>query len=107
MKDFDIRPRKVRIGEKTLQGYLRESFEDAWNRYLVSPAPSSDFQTEQPEQPNNDAGETLFSRPEQKALVPVEENDESPIDTRVVPVVPDENLPEMMGNNDADLEGTL
>jgi len=107
LKDFDIRPRKVRIGEKTLQGYLRESFEDAWNRYLVSPAPSSDFQTEQPEQPNNDAGETLFSRPEQKALVPVEENDESPIDTRVVPVVPDENLPEMMGNNDADLEGTL
>lgn len=107
LKDFDIRPKKIRMGEKTLQGYLRESFEDAWNRYLVSPVPSSDFQTEQPEQPNNDAGETLFSRPEQEPHVPVAKNEKSPINTRVVPDVPDENLPEVMGHNDDDLEGTL
>jgi hypothetical protein len=107
LKDFDIRPRKVRIGEQSLQGYHWESFKEAWERYLVSPLLSGDFQPEQSEQPNNDAGETLFSRPEQEPHVPVAKNEKSPIDTRGVPDVPAENLPEGMGNNDDELEGTL
>lgn len=34
LRPFDVRPRQVRIGEKTLKGYLRESFTDAFSRYL-------------------------------------------------------------------------
>lgn len=34
LRPFDVRPRQVRIGEKTLKGYLRESFADAFSRYL-------------------------------------------------------------------------
>ena len=107
LKDFEIRPRKVRIGDRSLQGYLRESFKDAWNLYVVSPTPSSNLKTEQPEQPHKDAGETLFSRPEQKLHVPVAKNEKSPIDARLVPDVPNENIREGMGNNDDVLEGTL
>jgi hypothetical protein len=38
LRPFEVRSKKVRIGEKTLQGYELESFEDAFARY---PAPES------------------------------------------------------------------
>ncbi len=100
LKNFDIRPRKVRIGEQSLQGYHWESFKEAWERYPVSPLLSSNFQPEQPEQPNNDVGETLLSRSEQEPSVPVEENEKSPIDTRVVPGAPVEKPENGLRNND-------
>jgi hypothetical protein len=35
LRRFEIEPKQIRISEnKTLKGYLRESFEDAWNRYI-------------------------------------------------------------------------
>jgi hypothetical protein len=36
LHDFSIRSRVVRLGEKTAKGFLREQFEDAWARYLLS-----------------------------------------------------------------------
>jgi hypothetical protein len=46
LKPFQIRPRKIRFGRDTRQGYAREWFADAWHRYLP---PAS----EQPEQPEH------------------------------------------------------
>jgi hypothetical protein len=34
LRAFGIKPRVVRVGEGTARGYLREQFEDAWERYL-------------------------------------------------------------------------
>lgn len=46
LRPFDIGPAKIRFEQKTLQGYLRAQFEDAWARYL----PASPVEAEQPEQ---------------------------------------------------------
>ena len=40
LKPYRIRPATIRVGEKTPKGYLRESLEPAWARYL--PAPEDD-----------------------------------------------------------------
>jgi hypothetical protein len=34
LKPYGIQSKKVRIGEKTAQGYQRTCFWDAWSRYL-------------------------------------------------------------------------
>jgi hypothetical protein len=34
LRPFEVRPRQLRIGDKTMKGYLRESFADAFSRYL-------------------------------------------------------------------------
>lgn len=46
LRPFDIGPAKIRFADKTLQGYLRAQFDDAWDRYL----PSSPVEAEHPEQ---------------------------------------------------------
>jgi Protein of unknown function (DUF3631)/Bifunctional DNA primase/polymerase, N-terminal/Primase C terminal 1 (PriCT-1) len=40
LRKFDITPRTIRDAKNTFKGYLRESFEDAWTRYL-GPHPST------------------------------------------------------------------
>jgi hypothetical protein len=37
LRAFGITSKKIRIGEKTLKGYERAAFEDAWKRYLPAP----------------------------------------------------------------------
>jgi hypothetical protein len=81
LKGFEIAPRKIRIGDRTASGYLRDWFLDAWVRYLPG-------KLEQAEQGSNDAGETRFPYTERSAGVPSEQNEESTINTRVVPCVP-------------------
>jgi Protein of unknown function (DUF3631) len=91
LKDFKIGPKKIREGETTLRGYLRESFTDAWGRYLPKNAPHThipDLQVEQAEQGSVYAGKTLFSQPEQNESVPLRKSEESPLFRRVVPDVP-------------------
>jgi len=34
LRPFGIRPKTIRVGDKTPHGYLRNQFEDAWARYL-------------------------------------------------------------------------
>lgn len=34
LRPFGITPKNIRLGEQVVKGYLRESFEDAWKRYL-------------------------------------------------------------------------
>ena len=58
LRPFEIQPKKFRFGESTAQGYGRDQFADAWNRYLKdsnieSPGtPPVPFRT--PEQCNRD-----------------------------------------------------
>jgi hypothetical protein len=37
LKPFDIHPKTIRIEDKTLKGYPKADFQDAWNRYLSIP----------------------------------------------------------------------
>jgi uncharacterized protein DUF3631/uncharacterized protein DUF3854 len=93
LKPFKIFPRKIRIGDATLQGYERSSFADAWDRYLARTAPTSrtpGFETEHAEQANVYAAETHFSKTEQDASVPSAKSEESSVFMRVVPDVPDQ-----------------
>ncbi len=34
LRPFGIQPQNIRCGEQVVKGYMRESFEDAWKRYL-------------------------------------------------------------------------
>jgi len=47
LKPFEIGPKGIRVGAKTLRGYERAQFEDAFERYLPS-------NPQQPQHPNND-----------------------------------------------------
>src|SRR5215469_3885443 len=96
LKPFEIEPKKIRIGEATGRGYLRADFTDAWERYLnLSPDPVKPPNppppvsgVEQPAQRSNDAGKTHFSGVEHDLSVPLRKSEESPMFTRVVPLVP-------------------
>jgi hypothetical protein len=48
LKPFGISSRTIRIGNETAKGYLRESFEDAWKRWLPSNPPDLSVTTSQP-----------------------------------------------------------
>jgi hypothetical protein len=49
---FGISPRNIRVEGNVPKGYLRESFADAWERYLPRVAPRSDLQTATPHNPH-------------------------------------------------------
>lgn len=34
LRPFGVKPRKIRVGDSSVRGYLREEFEDSWSRYL-------------------------------------------------------------------------
>lgn len=34
LRPYEIRPKQVRVGDRTLKGYMREDFHDAWARYI-------------------------------------------------------------------------
>jgi hypothetical protein len=61
LKPFGISPRTIRVEDKTPKGYLRESFEDAFDRYLTRVAPRSDLAAATPPQPACLLIETDFS----------------------------------------------
>ena len=81
LKSYAVFRRKIRIGERTASGYLRESFADSWTRYVPR-------KPEHVEQSSNDAGEMQFLGPEPDASVPWQECEESSINMRPVPCVP-------------------
>jgi hypothetical protein len=81
MRPFGICHRKLRFGEATLWGYDRESFADAWLRYLPR-------RVEQMEQFSGGAAERNFGGVEQEADVPAFKNKEILSGNRVVPSVP-------------------
>lgn len=81
LRPFGVKPRKIRVGTVTRQGYLEADFEDAFNRYLPS-------DPEHPEQPNDDGHLRDSSTRNTRANVPGRKSAETPITTGLVPGVP-------------------
>ncbi len=48
LKPYKIRPRSVRIGDRTPKGYRREDFKGPWERYLSPATPAQSATTPQP-----------------------------------------------------------
>ena len=48
LKDFKIRPETVWIGTKSLKGYYRHQFKDAWARYLAAKGVSETSERQEP-----------------------------------------------------------
>jgi len=71
---YGIHAQKIRFGDRTLNGYYRTQFEDAWARYL----PNFGFQTGTPEQMAQPSRKTAENKPEHLADVPVEKNGANP-----------------------------
>jgi uncharacterized protein DUF3631 len=71
---YGIHAQKIRFGERTLNGYTRLQFEDAWSRYL----PDSDIETGTPEQMAQPSQKPAEMKPEHLADVPVSESPANP-----------------------------
>lgn len=88
LKPFKIETMKLRFEDKTPWGYLRESFADAWSRYLPQSSHGPTQKTEQAEQTSVHAGMKHFSRTEHQESDPVTKSEGSAVVMRVVPDVP-------------------
>jgi len=85
LKSFQIAPRTIRQDDGgPAKGYLRESFEDAFARFLPAECLSPNFDPLHPLQSSVYAGERHFSDPLQKASVTFQKSEESPMFTQVV-----------------------
>jgi uncharacterized protein DUF3631 len=92
LKPFKIFPKTVRVTAGTIKGYTRETFADAWDRYLPkdgSVPVIGEIEPSQPSQLNIHAGPGHFSTPSQKDNVAPSKSEESPISMRVVTGVTD------------------
>jgi hypothetical protein len=81
---FGIRSRSIRIADETPKGYLRESFEDAWSRYL---APVSGALDATPPQPAPLSQEQAISIRNETSSVAVQKQAANPHGERVVAAV--------------------
>jgi hypothetical protein len=108
---FEISPKTIRVDSTTAKGYLRDSFEDSWKRYLpprdgrTRSVPSSE--PSQPSQSHNDAGGSTFSMPSQSTDVTAPENEDMPVLTRVVTDVSPQSWPEREEHEGEVLKGHL
>lgn len=60
VKRYGIRPTKLRDGERTFNGYTRESFEDSWTRYVpdaTAPTPPAPEEAEHSEHAEHGLGD--------------------------------------------------
>jgi Protein of unknown function (DUF3631)/Domain of unknown function (DUF3854) len=98
LKRYRTRPRKLRQGEKTLQGYLRGQFVAAWERYGADLAGTSGTT------PVN-TGDSGDPGPGTNAECSGSENVAIPDEIRDVPSVPDKTGPEGTEGDDDDPDG--
>jgi hypothetical protein len=56
LREYDIKPQRVRIDGSQLRGYLRADFVDAWNRYLPLPSPGNPSHPSHPSQLQENQG---------------------------------------------------
>jgi Protein of unknown function (DUF3631) len=78
LKPFEIAPRTVRLEDKTAKGYLRESFVDAWDRYLAVVTSQTGFQTVTPSQSASLLSENDFSTDVTKSTVTLQKSAPDP-----------------------------
>jgi hypothetical protein len=91
LKEFKIRPKTIRIGDDVSKGYTREVFENAWARYLEPKPPSPGSDSLQGLQPAIHAGLDEISDRYKEIAVTGRKSGETPVSTRVVTRVTDEN----------------
>jgi len=88
LKPLEIRPRTIRTESGTPKGYMRQDFEDSWNRYCrVSPdGATAETACEAQHSPQSSihAGETQNSEPPQDASVADTKPQETPSNPPVV-----------------------
>jgi len=84
LKPFDIAPRDIRIGSRILKGYERESFGDAWKRYLPPIACNLSPEAQQGQQAVIHAPSSEIGKGLQVLSVAAAENAKSARDTGVV-----------------------
>jgi hypothetical protein len=84
LQPYGVKAKKIRLGEKTVNGYEHDQFKDAWSRYLppdtVSNGTTGTTQSQSQKQAEKE--------PEQNADVPVTKNGANPHGYGDVPVVP-------------------
>lgn len=84
LRPFGIKPKKIRTGDRTLQGYERKQFEEAWSRYTpVYP--------EHSEQSSFHAGLSAVSTRNTSPAVPDRKGAANPHESKDVPDVPDKS----------------
>ncbi len=81
LKPFEISPKNLRVGTTVAKGYERDSFADAWDRYLQKPSLThvSGSRKLHALQVNNDAGKTQFLTSLQTIDVATAKVEDSPI----------------------------
>jgi len=91
LRPFEISPRTLRSGDNNFKGYRRESFEDAWKRYLKPPQVISPQVNEpsQPSQGNNEPPDLTLNIPSQRNCVTQSTSIPPPESMRVVTDVTD------------------
>jgi len=86
LRPFDIDgPLKIRVGAKTVRGYRRDAFSDAWNRYC---SPILGSQVEQVEHVNISGPEVTVSAVEHPRAVPLSKGEIPSMNPASVPLVP-------------------
>jgi hypothetical protein len=74
LRAYEIRSHQIRIGEKTLKGYRRQDFIDAWARYLASA--SSKRETSETNETISGAEPSIVSDVSAVSLVPGNETEQ-------------------------------
>jgi hypothetical protein len=93
LKPFGIHPQTIRLEEKTPKGYLCESFQDSFERYLIREAPKTPFPTATPPQPACLLIETDFSNRNTNPDVADAKSASNPHEYCIVAAVADEKSP--------------
>ena len=87
LRKFDIAPRTIREGGDTFKGYLRESFLDAWGRYLGSEAFLSPDTAVTPSHSAKTPDESQFSETSHDPVVTLQKSEGEPKNKRIVTAV--------------------
>ena len=86
LRPFGVKPKKLRFGTETRNGYERSAFVDAWRRYLPAEPPA--IKPEHPEQAHHDGENRAFANRNTEPSVPVCEQATNPHHDCIVPDVP-------------------
>ena len=84
LRPFGIGPRDIRFEAGTKKGYIRNDFEDAWERYLSPPAPTRPAERQQGQQRSIHADPEHFLEGQQKPSVADGGNGSRPVNMRPV-----------------------
>lgn len=84
LRQFNISPRTIRVGEVTIKGYLRDWFQDVWLRYLTSGRASADLSRVTSSPSAETLDETPIPETSHKPIVTAQETAPKPMVARVV-----------------------